>query len=91
MEAIKVNNLNVSYDNKLVLKNLSMPFIKNKITSIIGPSGCGKSTFLTALNLMLEEHGGKYTGEIFYNGKDIKSYSKESVRKMIGMVFIENV
>lgn len=87
MEAIKVNNLNVSYDNKLVLKNLSMPFIKNKITSIIGPSGCGKSTFLTALNLMLEEHGGKYTGEIFYNGKDIKSYSKESVRKMIGMVF----
>lgn len=87
MEAIKVNNLNVSYDNKLVLKNFSMPFIKNKITSIIGPSGCGKSTFLTALNLMLEEHGGKYTGEIFYNGKDIKSYSKESVRKMIGMVF----
>ena len=87
MEIIKVNNLNVSYDNKLVLKNLSMPFIKNKITSIIGPSGCGKSTFLTALNLMLEEYGGKYNGEITYKDKDIKSYNKESIRKMIGMVF----
>lgn len=87
MEIIKVNNLNVSYDDKQVLKNLSMPFIKNKITSIIGPSGCGKSTFLTTINLMLEEHGGKHTGEILYKDKDIESYNKESIRKMIGMVF----
>lgn len=87
MEIIKVNNLNVSYDNKLVLKNLSMRFIKNKITSIIGPSGCGKSTFLTTINLMLEEYGGKYTGEILYKDKDIESYNRENIRKMIGMVF----
>ncbi len=87
MEIIKVNNLNVSYDNKLVLKNLSISFKQNKITSIIGPSGCGKSTFLTALNLMLEEHGGKYSGDIFFKDRDIKTYNKDIIRKMIGMVF----
>ena len=87
MEIIKARNLNISYDNKLVLKDLSMSFIKNKITSIIGPSGCGKSTFLTTLNLMLEEHGGRYTGDIIFKDKDIEFYNKDSVRKMIGMVF----
>ncbi|MBU5314353.1 phosphate ABC transporter ATP-binding protein [Tissierella carlieri] len=87
MEVIKVNDLNVSYDNKLILKDLSMSFIKNKITAIIGPSGCGKSTFLTTLNLMLEEQGGRYSGKIFFKDKDIREYNKNDVRKMIGMVF----
>lgn len=87
MEIIKVNGLNVSYDNKLILRNLSVNFAKNKITAIIGPSGCGKSTFLMALNLMLEEQGGKYTGEIIFKDKNIKEYKKDSIRKMIGMVF----
>ncbi|MCQ4925520.1 phosphate ABC transporter ATP-binding protein [Tissierella carlieri] len=87
MEVIKVNDLNVSYDNKLILKDLSMSFIKNKITAIIGPSGCGKSTFLTTLNLMLEEQGGRYSGKIFFKDKDIQEYNKNDVRKMIGMVF----
>lgn len=87
MEVIKVNDLNVIYDNKLILKDLSMSFIKNKITAIIGPSGCGKSTFLTTLNLMLEEQGGRYSGKIFFKDKDIQEYNKNDVRKMIGMVF----
>lgn len=87
MEVIKVNDLNVSYDNKLILKDLSVSFVKNKITAIIGPSGCGKSTFLMALNLMLEEQGGKYTGEIIFKDKDVREYNKDNVRKMIGMVF----
>ncbi|MBU5256709.1 phosphate ABC transporter ATP-binding protein [Tissierella praeacuta] len=87
MELIKVNDLKVSYDNKLILKDLSMSFIKNKITAIIGPSGCGKSTFLMALNLMLEEQGGSYSGEILFKDKDIREYNKDNIRKMIGMVF----
>ena len=87
MEIIRVEDINVSYDKKLVLRDFSMPFIKNKITAIIGPSGCGKSTLLTVLNLMLEEHGGKYTGKVLYNDKDIKTYNKDSVRKMVGMVY----
>lgn len=87
MEILKVKNLNVNYDEKLVLKNLSISFIKNKITAIIGPSGCGKSTFLTTLNCMLEEHGGKYSGEIILKDKNIMEYDKSNIRKMIGMVF----
>ena len=87
MEIIKVDGLNASYYNKLILKDFSMPFMKNKITAIIGPSGCGKSTLLTVLNQMLEEHGGSYTGQVSYKNRDIKTYNKDSIRKMIGMVY----
>lgn len=87
MEIININNLNVNYGKKTILKDLSMNFKRNKITAIVGPSGCGKSTFLTAINLMLEEHGGRYTGEIIFKDKDIRSYNKDNIRRMIGMVF----
>lgn len=87
MDILKIKNLNVSYDTKLVLKDVSMSFVKNKITAIIGPSGCGKSTFLTTLNCMLGEHGGRYTGEILFKDKNIIEYDKDKIRKMIGMVF----
>lgn len=87
MDILKINNLFASYGDKEVLKDLSMNIKKNKITAIIGPSGCGKSTLLTALNLMIEENGGNFTGEILFKDKDILSYEKNDIRRMIGMVF----
>ena len=87
MNIIEVKDLIVSYGNKKVLKNFSMNIEKNKITAITGPSGCGKSTLLSVLNLMIEDNGGKFQGEILFKGKDIHSYKKEDIRKMIGMVF----
>ena len=87
MNILEINNLNVSYGNKQVIKNLSMNIEKNKITAIIGPSGCGKSTLLTTLNLMIAENGGSFTGEILFKGKDILSYEIDYLRRMIGIVF----
>ena len=61
---------------------------RNKITAIIGPSGCGKSTFLKSLNMMItEEKGAKTFGDIFFEGKNIKNFEIELLRKNIGLVF----
>lgn len=87
MDILKINNLFASYEDKEVLRDLSINIKRNKITAIIGPSGCGKSTLLTTLNLMIEEYGGEFTGEILFKDKDILSYKKDSVRRNIGMVF----
>lgn len=87
MDILRINNLFVNYGEKEVLKNLSMTIKKNKITAIIGPSGCGKSTLLTTLNLMLEENGGDFQGEILFKDNNILSYEKNSIRRMMGMVF----
>jgi len=84
---LEINNLNVSYGSKQVIKNLSMNIEKNKITAIIGPSGCGKSTLLSTLNLMVTENGGSFTGEILFKDKDVLSYEKDHLRRMIGIVF----
>lgn len=87
MDLIKVEDLNISYGDKRVIKNLTMNIKKNKITAIIGPSGCGKSTFVSVLNRMLEESGGSYTGEIKFKDKNINEYPKDYIRRNIGMLF----
>ncbi|MDY0278242.1 MAG: phosphate ABC transporter ATP-binding protein [Acholeplasma sp.] len=87
MDILKINNLFVNYGDKEIIKDISMNIKRNKITAIIGPSGCGKSTLLTSLNLMLEVNGGNFTGEILFKDKNILSYEKDNIRKMIGMVF----
>ena len=85
---LEVKNFSVSYDDKKILKNINMYIDRNKITAIIGPSGCGKSTFLKSLNMMInEEKGAKTFGEIFFEGKNIKDFEVENLRKNIGLVF----
>ena len=85
---LEVKNFSVSYDDKKILKNINMYIDRNKITAIIGPSGCGKSTFLKSLNMMItEEKGAKIFGDIFFEGKNIKDFEVENLRKNIGLVF----
>lgn len=40
---MQICNLNVSYDGKTVLHNVSMNIRRNRITAILEPSGCGKN------------------------------------------------
>ena len=46
---ISVNNLNSGYENKEIIKNLSVNIKEGEIVSIIGPNGSGKSTLLKSL------------------------------------------
>ena len=52
VNAITTENVNVFYGDKQAINNISLNFLKNKVTALIGPSGCGKSTFLRCLNRM---------------------------------------
>ena len=87
MTIISTKDLDIFYGDNHVVKNINIDFAENKITSIIGPSGCGKTTFLVALNKIIEERGGSYTGEILYTDKNINDYDINDLRKQIGMVF----
>ena len=49
MEAIKVSQLDVAYDDKYIIKNMNLEIPKGKITMIIGSNGCGKSTLLKSI------------------------------------------
>ncbi|MGL5931560.1 MAG: amino acid ABC transporter ATP-binding protein [Cetobacterium sp.] len=68
---IKVKNLNKTFGDSVVFKNLNLEIEKGEVVSIIGPSGRGKSTFLRCV-IGLETYD---SGEIICN------------RKKMGMVF----
>ncbi|WEU40636.1 MAG: phosphate ABC transporter ATP-binding protein PstB [Candidatus Odinarchaeum yellowstonii] len=86
---IEIKNLNVKFGENHVLKNVTMPIKRNRITAIIGPSGCGKSTLLRTINRLAELDNATITGEILYNGFNILRPDTDInlLRKKIGMVF----
>ena len=58
-------NVNLSYSDHQVLKNINLSIRKNSVMAFIGPSGCGKSTFLRCLNRLNDLIPNcKITGEI---------------------------
>ena len=87
---IIISNLNVSFGNQLVLKNINLSFLKNKVNCIVGPSGSGKSTLLRSINrINNEEINLKVSGSIFFEKDNILKKEKNltQLRKDIGIVF----
>ena len=83
-------DVNVFYDSKQALKNVSLDVPRRQVLSMIGPSGCGKSTFLRCLNRMNDTiPGARVTGSIVLDGQDIQAPEVDAVqlRARIGMVF----
>ncbi len=70
-----------------VLKDINMKLFSKEFVSIMGKSGCGKSTLLYILSTM----DTKYEGELFIDGQNVSSYSKEQLagirNQKIGFVF----
>lgn len=82
---IKVDNLNKSFGENLVLNNVSIEIKKGECVCMIGPSGSGKSTFLRCINLLKKPD----TGKIMVEQKDIldEKVNVDEYREEVGMVF----
>lgn len=79
---IEVNNLSISYENKKVLQNINVSFLKGKITTIIGPNGCGKSTLIKAI-AGLFEHANK---DIKFDGIPRTKYKRKEFSKKVAFL-----
>ena len=82
---IEIRNLEKSFGDHQVLKDISLDVHKGEVISIIGPSGCGKSTFLRSINLLERPT----SGSIKVEGVDIldPDTDVDMLRRKIGMVF----
>ena len=83
---IDVKNLNKTFADNHVLKDINEHIYKGEKVVIVGPSGSGKSTFLRCLNLMEVPT----SGEITFEGNNITKAKKKEVnqlRQKMGMVF----
>ncbi|MBB6696546.1 amino acid ABC transporter ATP-binding protein [Clostridium algidicarnis] len=82
---ISIKNLTKSFNNKVVLDNISIELEEFHSLAIIGPSGGGKSTLLRILAGIERPD----SGEIYINNKrlDFEEKKIREYRKSIGVVF----
>ena len=70
---LRVNNLNVSIDNKEILNDFDLEVNPGEIHAIMGPNGVGKSTLSRVL--MGDSNYKVNNGEIIFLGKNISKMS----------------
>ena len=83
---IEIENINKSFGNNEVLKNISYNFQRGKTNLIIGESGSGKTTLLRILIGLHKIDSGK----ILYDGRDftkLQIKDKRKLRQEIGVLF----
>jgi phospholipid/cholesterol/gamma-HCH transport system ATP-binding protein len=83
---IEVKNLNKSFSEHQVLKDVSIDFKQGEINLIIGASGSGKSVLVKCLVGLHEVD----SGSIEYNNRDFTKMNfkqRKNIRKEIGMLF----
>ena len=82
---IKVENLQKSFGDLVVLNGIDIDINKGDVVVVVGPSGSGKSTFLRCLNRLEESTGGS----IYFAGEDITDpkVNINKHRQKMGMVF----
>lgn len=57
---LEIANLEKTYENKEVLKNIDFTFESGKIYGLLGRNGAGKTTFFNSLNEDIEIDNGKF-------------------------------
>ncbi|MDO4535494.1 MAG: ABC transporter ATP-binding protein [Clostridium perfringens] len=83
---INVGGLNSGYENKEIIKDLSLNIKKGEIVSIIGPNGSGKSTLLKSIGRFLKIN----KGEILLCDENIKFMKSSSIAKILSMLSQHN-
>jgi len=84
-----VQELNVFYEGRHVLKDVTANIPENQITVIIGPSGCGKTTLLKSLNRLIDlADGVRFSGKVLVDGANIfdKGIDITEIRKRMGLI-----
>lgn len=84
---IKLKNVNKSFGNTSVLKNINLDIKAGEIVSIVGHSGAGKSTFLKLLTGESKPDNG---GEVWIEDirvDKVKSEFLPYLRRRIGYIF----
>ena len=84
---IELKNINVSFGEKPVLKDVSLTINSGTRTAIIGPTAAGKTQLLYLLTGLLKPNSGK----ILFDDIDLNDYNKENFQHQIGFVFQDSV
>jgi len=79
---LEARNINIHYDSRVAVKDVSLRVEPSKVISIIGPNGAGKSTLLRALNGSVKP----FAGEVVLDGRQLKNYARRVVAQRVAVV-----
>ncbi|PKM65252.1 MAG: proline/glycine betaine ABC transporter ATP-binding protein [Firmicutes bacterium HGW-Firmicutes-2] len=84
---ISLKGVSKSYNQQTkVVDDLNLEINDGELVVLVGESGCGKTTTMKMINRLIEPT----SGDIFIDGKNIKSLNKNELRRNIGYV-IQNI
>ncbi len=66
---ISLQNIAVSFDGEVVLKDFNLSIRDGEFVTLLGPSGCGKTTTLRIIGGFVKPD----TGDVLFNGKNINN------------------
>ena len=82
---LEIKNLQVSINNKLILKGLNLSIKPGELHAVMGPNGSGKSTLA---NVLSGKSGYKISGKLNFEGKNLKEIPiEERAQKGIFLAF----
>ena len=81
-DSIEYKNITFAYEEKTVLKNVSLKIEKGKTIALVGQSGSGKTTFVDLLPRFYDVK----EGQILIDGTDIRDIKLHDLRDLMGNV-----
>lgn len=87
VETVDFRDVTFSYDEKLILDGINLESRAGQCIAFVGSSGAGKTTLVNLIPRFFDVSGGR----VELNGRDIRSYTVESLRSQIGVVTQQTV
>lgn len=84
-DILKIKNLNVLADDKLILKDLSLNIAEGELVALMGANGAGKSTLVRAL--LGDENYQIRSGQIIFRNQNLLALAPEE-RAKLGLAFV---
>lgn len=80
--ALQARNVDFSYYNGLVLRDVSLTLERGELVGLLGPNGSGKTTLLKVLSGLLPPQ----RGQVFLNGRDIRRLKRRQIARSVAVV-----
>lgn len=86
---IQFNNVTVTYDSHVALRDITLDMPEKKIFGIIGPANSGKTTLLKCINRTIDFiSSANVDGGVLVDGEDVSQIRNVyGLRRRVGMVF----